>query len=269
MHEKSHTKLTDGLKYDECNEPILRCNICCRDFKKISSLKMHLKFKCNGILKSERKIYSYKCPVQHCSKKYPTRKATAKHLSVIHQIQIEKLENFCFECNAEFDDYMNHVKQHSCDFECRLCSKRFLTEGKLVEHMAKLHSDVTEKRPHKCTQCEASFKSENHLRQHKGMRHSTKDDQKFSCDFCNRKCAFKYMLNQHMKSHVARSFECDLCHDINYRKLESLKQHFLSVHGHDCVHRCTECHERFKLHIDMKTHRQQEHGTGIHKYFET
>jgi hypothetical protein len=199
---------------------------------------MHLRFKCRGVLRDERRKYSYKCPVTSCDKKYPTRKATARHLNVQHEIYIENLENFCFECNAEVDDYMSHVKrEHSCHFECQICSRRFLTEEKLNEHKEKFHSDGNEKRIHKCDECEASFKSENHLKQHKGFRHGKVDDLKFSCDYCNRKYAFKYVLNQHMKLHVGRSsFDCDLCNnEVKFRRLNSLKQHFTSVHGTDEV----------------------------------
>lgn len=195
---------------------------------------MHLKFKCDGILRPARQKYVYKCPVPPCDKKYPSRKATAKHLVDVHQVRIENLDNYCFECNAEFDDYMNHAKQHSCKFECNLCSKRFLTELKMCEHVEKFHSDTSEARPFKCNECQASFKSENHLRSHKGMRHSSAGDMKFSCDFCTRKYAFKYVLNQHMKIHLDRKFDCEFC-NVSYRKLSSLKQHLKSVHGTDYV----------------------------------
>lgn len=203
VHEMTHTKVHEGLNYDDANNPILRCNDCEREFKTVSSLKMHLKFKCNGVYRVGRKVYRYKCPVESCGKNYPTRKGTSSHIRAAHGIEIGTLENYCFECNAEFEDYMSHVKQHSCKFECDLCSKRFLSDEKLQEHTEKFHLDPSVQRPFKCNECEASFKSLNHLRQHRGMRHASMGDKKFSCDFCDRKYSFKHILTQHLKTHLA------------------------------------------------------------------
>lgn len=240
----------------------MECNECKMKFTRLSSLRLHMRH-CSGVLRKKRKIYKYNCSV--CNSSFYTRKQAGHHVTKEHRIEITNLNKFCFECNAEVEDYVMHVRQHSCPYECCTCLKRFLTDEKLKEHVKKFHQDSTE-RNFKCQEhgCSARFKNENHLRAHRISRHPKNDD-KYLCDFCSRTFRLKYLLNSHLKicNKPGNSFKCFLCAS-TYKSLESLKQHSRIHHKTDCIYYCSDCTPpmRYRLFNELKLHRNNEHGTS-------
>lgn len=272
FHKKTHTLNLDLQKnIKQVNgSPRYCCPKCSADFETSSLLRKHIENNCR--LTQKKRIYRYPC--RDCSKKFSTKTQAAKHLLSIHKVMIKNIEKFCFECNAEFDDYVNHIRTHSCNFACRFCGSKFLTEEKLKNHEETKHATETEEdRPFKCKEkdCELSFKNVNHLRSHCQAIH-IQQERDFECQQCSKKFGLKAHLTVHVRQHNA-SFPCNFmdCQRV-FKKLNNLKEHFERDHGISEIYLCNidECGERFKMLQQLKNHRTFSHGVAfnISKYFE-
>lgn len=116
--------------------------------------------------------------------------------------------------------------------------------------------------------CELTFKTENHLRSHKTVMHST-IGKKFQCDDCNARFHFKPELTAHMRIHSnVCIFKCPIC-ERPFKYMSQMKKHARSEHGTDLIYQCDNCDERYKTLILLKHHRQQLHGItmNVQKYF--
>lgn len=223
----------------------------------------------NCQLTQKKRVYRYSCA--KCTKNFITKILAAQHLLNVHKVEIKNLEKYCFECYGEFDDYVNHVRFHSCNFSCRFCGSKFLTKEKALSHENSKHAkETTEDRPFKCEKdnCKLSFKNLNHLRSHHLAIH-TQQQREFQCNQCDKKFGLRAHLTIHIRQHYA-SFPCNFsgC-DRRFKKLNSLKNHFFKEHKVTEIYLCN-CGARFKMLNQLKNHNENEHGVSfnIHKYFE-
>lgn len=126
-------------------------------------------------------------------------------MSTIHNIEIANLNNFCFICFEEFEDYVNHVRIHSCAFSCNFCGLKFLTQEKAHHHEECKHAGETvEDRPFKCDQngCNFAFKSLNHLKSHQQALHS-KQQEFYQCVYCDKRFGRQILLQVHARQHYS------------------------------------------------------------------
>ena len=161
-----------------------------------------------------------------------------------------------------------------------------MKEKKLKNHQKLKHSE-NESRPHACDvcsmfyyyilvllilktkiyflplqSCELTFKTENHLRSHKVMIHSTQQ-KKFQCALCGFKFHFKPELNVHMRVHTNDlPYKCPIC-SMSFKQLNAMKRHALLEHETVEIYKCNNCSEKFKTLNELKTHRQQHGSTSI------
>lgn len=275
-HEKTHSRNIDMQKYLEIidGSPRYSCPKCATHYETSTSLKKHVENHCR--LTEKRRIYRYPCT--DCSKNFITKIQAAKHKLNIHQFEVQNIDRFCFECNEEFEDYVNHVRIHSCNFSCRFCGSKFLTQDKLLKHEENKHStESSDDRPFKCLEqnCGISFKNINHLKSHQQAIHF-QQEREFVCEHCNKKFALRALLTAHARSHVKdfAMFPCnfDECQR-RFKKLFNLKKHCSSEHGSSEIYLCNyedACDARFNMLNELKSHRHDVHGMNfnIHKYFE-
>lgn len=220
---------------------------------------------------SERKKRSYRYPCKLCStpdrkKLFITKLQAAQHLLDKHDIEIKNVKNFCFICTAEFDDYINHVRIHSCKYTCNFCGSKFLTESKLEHHRKAKHEGESEgDRPFRCEEkdCGLYFKKVSHLKSHQQSHHlAFTNTEEFKCEHCDKTFGRQLHLRVHSRLHN-HSFECNYA-DCNrvFKKLSSLKEHYLKEHGVSEIYMCNieDCDERFQMLAQLKQHRDSKHG---------
>lgn len=271
-HEKIHNKNVDLQKHLVIidGSPRYSCPKCSTHYETSTLLKKHIEKNCR--LSQKKRLYRYPC--SKCLRTFTTKVQAANHLRDVHQIQIVNIENFCFECNEEYSDYVNHVRSHSCMFSCNFCGSKFLTKEKVLRHEESKHSSETvEDRPFKCPEkhCGTSFKNIHHLKSHQKAIH-TQQEREFQCSYCEKKFGLRAHLTVHERQHFTK-FPCNFhkC-ERNFKKLSNLKEHLDRDHGIQEIYLCNleNCEERFKLLTQLKQHRKSEHQVGfnIKTYFE-
>lgn len=213
---------------------------------------------------SERKKRSYRYPCPECSRNFITKLQAAQHLLDKHDIEVKNVKNFCFECNAEFDDYINHVRLHSCNYTCNFCGSKFLTQSKLEIHRKSKHAGESESdRPFKCNEkdCGYFFKKVSHLKSHQLAHHLQMNPEEFKCNLCDKTFGRQLHLRVHSRLHF-HSFACNFgdCSRV-FKKLSSLKEHYMKEHGVSDIYMCNidDCMERFQMLIQLKQHREDKH----------
>lgn len=219
---------------------------------------------------AERKKRTYRYPCTLCTtperkRSFVTKLQAAQHLLDKHDIEIRNVKNFCFICSAEFDDYINHVRIHSCKYTCSFCGSKFLTESKLEHHMEVKHAGESEAdRPFKCEEkdCGFFFKKVSHLKSHQLSHHFQMNSEEFKCEHCDKTFGRQLHLRVHARLHN-HSFECNYleCTRV-FKKLSSLKEHYLKEHGVSDIYMCNYdgCDDRFQMLVQLKQHREAKHS---------
>lgn len=272
-HERIHQKNSDFQQYLVKDRGLIRysCPKCSAQYETVSFLKKHMEKNCR--VAEKKRVYRYPCG--ECRKNFTTKIQAAAHLLKVHQIKIDNINKYCFECHDEFNDYVNHVRIHSCNFSCGFCGSKFLTQEKVLQHEQKKHSQETgNDRPFKCQidDCGCSFKNINHLRSHQQAIHLQGHEKEFECNECGKKFGLRAHLTVHIRSHYSL-FPCNYedC-DRSFKKLNNLKNHFIRDHGISELYLCNveNCGERFKMLSQLKNHSENDHDTAFNtqKYFE-
>lgn len=252
--------------------PRYTCPNCGKDFEFSFILKKHIDGKCLAYEKKRK----YRYPCAYCDRQFVTKTAASKHLDELHEVKIACIEKWCFECNAEFEDYVNHVRMHSCNFACRYCGAKFLTEEKAMNHQIEKHSHETDDdRQFKCPEddCELSFKNINHLKSHQQSIHCLAKKE-YQCDLCAKTFAQRSLLNAHARTHMNLAmFPCNFAGcERRFKKLNNLKEHSQREHGDSSIYLCgiDSCEVRFKMLQELKVHRLEQHqcAFNIQKYFD-
>lgn len=274
-HEKTHQSNPELEQYliNIDGRPRYKCPNCTQNFEYSFILKKHIEGNCNAYEKKRK----YRYPCTTCEKNFVTKVAAAKHMHDVHQLTILNVEKWCFICSGEFEDYVNHIRIHSCNFACRFCGAKFLTEEKAMNHQIDKHAkESVDDRPFACGEedCGLSFKSLNHLKSHQLSIHSA-SKKEFQCESCVKSFSQKALLNAHLRTHISVPvFPCnfDGC-ERRFKKLNNLKEHAQREHGEINIYLCgfDGCESRFKMLQELKVHRLEQHKNvfNVQKYFES
>ncbi|KAJ2938613.1 hypothetical protein O0L34_g11925 [Tuta absoluta] len=173
-----------------------KCDVCGRSFKMLQKLKTHMvthsnvrshycvecdkSFKTRTALnlhfrtvvahnQTDRQQYLFNCP--QCDKRFPHKKALARHTSGVHNNQTLQ----CNQCGKTFKNKKNlsvHILSHEGyeppkNHSCSVCNKRFHEKGVLAKHM----NTHTGERPFTCAQCPARFAHSGSLYNHVRLVH--------------------------------------------------------------------------------------------------
>lgn len=219
---------------EQSNVTIWECYKCHIEFKTMRTLKTHsgrcemaqfagrkTKYKgnyhinddgqficnlCNGTFRSRTSVYDHirqhsgqKFLCNICGRFLSSRNNLTKHYRTVHL----KEKNYqCSACEKRYDSsYRLRIHQNSHDgirqFNCKLCSRNFLSSSSLARHRRTVHSQGEE----------------------------------YSCPICLRKFNIAYNMRIHMHTHSGiRPHICGHCNAGFHRKIK-LQLHLKEVHG--------------------------------------
>ncbi|ETN62592.1 hypothetical protein AND_005708 [Anopheles darlingi] len=139
--------------------------------------------------------------------------------------------------------------QESGTIKCKLCSKKFRTRVKLIEHK-EMHQNPDRFR---CTVCQEVHQN---LEEHMQNKHQ---DWAFSCEECGKRFPFKSRLTAHMgKVHQKKDIICEECNK-PFTKL-TIEKHKRAVHG--AILMCENCPKTFKTRASLERHMEGHNGAG-------
>ncbi|XP_055371904.1 zinc finger protein 879-like [Condylostylus longicornis] len=147
------------------------------------------------------------------------------------------------------------VKKEKKRYICHICDRNFLGITDLKRHLL-VH---TGEKPHKCPNCDKTFRQTVCLKNHIAAVHS--NDFKFKCPKCPKKFPIKFRLRLHMRVHSGeKPYKCPKCPK-TFARDGQLRQH--KVTHTDDYHKCITCDEAFDTKPDlrkhMQTHIKQDH----------
>ncbi|XP_055844639.1 gastrula zinc finger protein xFG20-1-like [Episyrphus balteatus] len=199
------------------------------------------------------------------------------------KVKTDKSEKFlkAMQTSKEFDEIISKHKKLSCDIcsiqlpdfaelqihfrnvhKCRgyavCCNKRFNKRGLFVDHI-NLHND-----PHyfKCKDCGKVLSDRTCLRKHMISFHHNDELKTFQCEFCPKKFAKQYLLDQHSVRHVPENeftFICSECGK-GFPTNATLKAHLTQVHTTMYDRMCEICAKLIRGKAAFKRHVEEHEG---------
>lgn len=171
----------------------------------------------------------------------------------------------------------SHLTSHP-DLQCPICSKYFLKDTKVFEHMTVIHgtqlpsSFVSKKKPpilwrvnsvkkpcrqYQCSRCDRRFKLKESLKRHatvcnrigSGYERPMGAVAPNTCAVCSRTFPSEEAMEEHALTHVKRtSWLCDIC-GLVLKSSSNYRTH-IARHdelAHEYQYQCNTCKKRFKL----------------------
>ncbi len=118
-----------------------------------------------------------------------------------------------------------HMKSHTGQtrYKCALCSRHFIGNSELTEHMKMIHAGQI---PYKCHVCTKGFNMKCELTEH--MRNHINLEYPYKCDVCTISFSTRYLLNMHVNSR--ERLVCSVCKKVFCQKI-ALKSHEQKEHS--------------------------------------
>ena len=162
------------------------CRFCKREFSAPNYAIKHMQDMHGKLL--------HKCDV--CSKEFRQKAEVDKHRAT--HLRDEPLPYPCSSCPQSFktfEEFQDHSRTHQMmkKFGCAQCGRRFKDEAKLHKHMINHNTN-----PYSCQRCKKTFRSKHTYLKHRKMHG---DNQKFTCDLCNKHFSSAESLHMHLKNH--------------------------------------------------------------------
>ena len=261
-HRRSHT-LKAHIELSKSS-----CTICSLEFNDINRHmnRMH----------SGYKIEKKEVACKQCDLKFPSKYSARSHLLKVHRPDISFKCTSCdfksiyrkdlishnrihtgerpFKCNSceyaatQQNILKSHIKVHHAKeiemVQCEICSKT-VRKISVQTHIKSHNSEKTIK----CTKCDSSFKSKDHLRGHLSLHMKIRP---YQCMICPKQFKRKGHLEVHQEFHdESLTNACNICNKIVYRS--NLQSH-LKTHTDKNMFVCSICDKRLKTPATLKDH---------------
>lgn len=171
-----------------------------------------------------------------------------------------------FHLNTDHDNIVRPVTEphFSLPFECKWCSKTFVTEYRLEVHKF-IHRLI---KTYKCRECDKKFVKFESVVKHELLhpelinfpRKAEYLGQLFSCSTCGLKFATPQLLADHKKAHA--SYFCGQCH-MTFSKKYTLAEHIKKKHVQKSkkTSECPKCKRVCHNALTLKRHLRVVHKT--------
>ncbi|XP_034950823.1 zinc finger protein 239 [Chelonus insularis] len=209
------------------------------------------------------------------------------HLKSLRNLASSEKTERCNLCGFHFPDYnilMLHkqlvhtiaendvnVKSEVLlkNYPCHLCHKVFKIRGSLMVHMRVAHTNYNSgllsnekdsnqvgcRNGFNCPTCGKNFRKEQHVTQHL----KTHEAKQWECDVCSKMFTTKYFLKKHKRLHSGEMpYKCDICNK-TFTFQQSYHKHRL-YHKDDKPHTCTTCGRSFKELSTLHNHERIHTG---------
>lgn len=117
----------------------------------------------------------------------------------------------CLECpySSVKEEHLknHHISKHYMPYHCALCQFKCKSGVTLQRHQTREHPEF---KPYKCRFPNCPFTTA-HPMALKGHWRSHAKDKKFKCTKCRLSFARKYLLEEHVLTHIPKKIECPIC----------------------------------------------------------
>ena len=300
VHCKNHT---DHIKFN-IKKCIIQENAQCQEhwinhvenFDETEDIKVDFKllFHKNQLIKNGRnyiwktvkysglKLACMKCrrnTHEHLSK-HLTPHMQCKHCIYEMKTMVEKdfWGRVCNVCGKVFDSRSAktlHTNRYNVSEQvCEVCEMRCSSKYNLSRHMIEKHDamqddglsddDRNQENPHKCSECNKSFKYQRNLKLHVFSVHDKKEH--YTCKLCDEELSQKGHLKRHLEEqHRVYDFEnpiqskdpsefvCNLCKK-KFKRKEHLATHLTSHQSKQEKYTCSDCGKQFTTTFNLNRH---------------
>lgn len=250
-----------------------KCKICNKSIKHIANFKQHLRVHENQE-ESDSSLREIRQQTQGQIISDKEAESENENLensdSSLDEIKLERREfkpkkYVCYVCKQHYVDkklLKSHMQVHLKNggpYKCKKCNKSINHISNFKRHI-RVH---TGEKLHECGICLLSFNTSWQLKIHQERAHqninrySTKP-KNFVCDKCEKSFHDNGHLQEHMKFHGVREFDCQDCGKSYFTK-SGLNRHVSAIHKLEKNHKCSLCDKRFGRNWDLKVHMIQ-HG---------
>lgn len=191
---------------------IFKCNICNVVFKSSHDVKRHY----SSVHEDDDKRTWFSC--ETCGRGgIKTKHGLQRHKLRYHfdgpaeKHPLKCPFDGCGKIQSSKDRLKEHEKFHRGEFGffCTECDYKTVTIGHLNQHY-KMHSND---RPHKCKQCDKSYKGSHKLKSHVLQVHTLPANRPYQCPYCDKSYGDKYGLDRHEIVHLPKMkyLKCNIC----------------------------------------------------------
>ncbi|XP_071440544.1 uncharacterized protein [Hetaerina americana] len=192
---------------------------------------------------------------------YPRKNEQRENITNVDDIQNSPNDGLRTTDNENSQDtskeeYSNGSPSHCAVEEetkhpCKVCNSQFGSIAELIAH----RPAHVEENGCICVVCGKSFKKEQHLQQH--LR--THEGKQWECDVCCKFFTTKYFLKKHKRLHTGEMpYCCETCGK-TFTFQQSYHKHLL-YHSDEKPHACSECGKRFKELSTLHNHERIHTG---------
>lgn len=204
----------------------------------------------------ETKLFVMKSGTYHCVVcPYKNKRIHEMKRHIATHIGVKKRScPYCDVQCASATAMKRHIRTHTGEkpYSCDICDFRARQTGTLQTHML----THTGEKAFRCDLCDSNFVTKSSMTRHVKRIHTTPDEKRYSCVFCDYKTDESNRLKRHIMIHTGdKCFACALC---DYRTCDkgTLVRH-MAYHTGERRYPCDECDRRFFTRNNLWSHKKR------------